>query len=53
LTPQELERRLSGGDFFLKEALRAARLLLKGGELRGATSRAYYAMFRAARALLN
>jgi hypothetical protein len=35
------------------EALRAARLLLRGGELRDAVSRAYYAMFHAARAALH
>ncbi|MGB9714630.1 MAG: HEPN domain-containing protein [Candidatus Bathyarchaeales archaeon] len=35
------------------EALEAAMLLLENGEFRDAVSRAYYAMFHAARALLN
>ena len=35
------------------EALRAAQLLLKSGELRDAVSRAYYVIFHAARVLLN
>lgn len=35
------------------EALRAAHLLLKSGEFKDSVSRAYYAMFHAARALLN
>lgn len=35
-----------------REALRAARLLLDSGLIRDATSRAYYAVFHAAKALL-